>query len=100
MLKYTRISIKEAKRRFCLSIPFNICPHKLRPGFPFACDITIMSGKEWLFRAIDYKEHNPVFYTGTPEKIAWNLMYDNWAYYNTSWETGYYAWFYDVKEVK
>lgn len=82
-----RISKRQAKKLFadghsCIVV----CPCKMRPEGPFSPACTI-SGKEYLGYAAgsDYSYNL---------ESAWKLMYNNWAFYNTSWETGYYAHYY------
>lgn len=73
---YRRITKREAIKRFNDKLPIVLCPCKLRPGFPWRPDVTIY-GKDY---------------------ATWDQMYNNWAYYNTSYEAGYYAHYYIVTD--
>lgn len=88
-----RINIREAKKSFFAGKQFYICPVKMRPGPPFNMACLVLSGKEWMEKAGFYKD-NPTLWKGTQEKTAWELFYNNWKYYNASYETGYYAAYY------
>jgi hypothetical protein len=77
----TRITKREAFKRFVMGELFVICPCKLTPDGPFSSGCRI-NGKD---------------YIAGPEysaALAWDRMYDNWLYYNASFEAGYYAHFY------
>jgi hypothetical protein len=90
---FVRISKRAAQKLFAEgNKQFCLCPHKLRPGFPFAPHVSVC-GKEYLEDAKRY-ETNVHLWKGTIEKTAWDLMYNNWAYYNASYEAGYYAAYY------
>jgi len=93
MVQFSRISIFEARKRFTSGKAFYICPCKMRPGGGFNMACLILSGKEWANQAEIYTD-NPKLWKGTIEKTAWELMYNNWNHYNTSYETGYYAHYY------
>lgn len=67
---------------------------KLQPHGPFSQAVGIHP-KEWLEKAEGYKENqSSPCWKGSVEETAWSLAYNNWAYYNTSWEAGYYANYY------
>ena len=89
---FTRITKREAKKRFFADQAIFFCPCKMKPGFPWnqAC---LVLGKEYLERAALYRDI-PTLWEGTIEKTAWGLAYRNWSHYNTSWECGYYAHYY------
>lgn len=96
MLK--RISKRHAKKLFADGVScIVICPCKMIPDGPWSMGCRI-SGKEYLGNAEFYKPQEgrivSVLWKGTLEETAWQLMYNNWAFYNTSWETGYYAHYY------
>jgi hypothetical protein len=76
MSQFTRISKAEARKRYDEGETLIVCPNKIRPGYPFAMHSTIHS-KEWLDS--DY---------------SFESMLNQWAYYNASYETGYYAHYY------
>jgi hypothetical protein len=91
-MQFTKITKAAAKKRFAANQPVYLCPCKMRPGGPFnsAC---LIFGKEYLEQAEGYR-NNDILWKGNLEATAWNLMYNNWAFYNTSYETGYYAAYY------
>jgi hypothetical protein len=68
----TRINKREARKLFAEGKPFYLCPCKLHPASPWNVAA--------LVHPADYK--------------SWEQLYDNWAFYNTSYETGYYAHYY------
>jgi hypothetical protein len=81
MSTFTRITKAQARARFTNNETFVMCPCKMRPGFPWAPQVTIHSA--------DYKPE------GYPDLWdSFDSVYNNWAYYNASWETGYYATYY------
>lgn len=92
-----RITIHQAKKLFADGTSIIIvCPCKFHPAGPFSMGCRI-SGKEYLENAEWYspeKGKESDLWKGTLEKTAWDLMYNNWAFYNTSFETGYYAHYY------
>ena len=84
---FLRISKHEAKRRFFAGETIVLCPHKLRPGFPFAPHVYV-NGAEC--RKQSY---------GMPSDAElWQRMYNSFCYYNSSWETGYYPAYYLEKQ--
>jgi hypothetical protein len=89
---FTRISKQEAFRRFSKGETIVLCPRKLRPGFPFGLH-SYVDKAQWVEHIVGY-ENNPKLWNGTPEKTAWECMYNNWANYNVSWEAGYYPHYY------
>lgn len=92
-MTYRRITIHEAKRRFFNSELVYFCPHKMRPDGPWSQAVGIHP-KEWLEKAEMYKNMNSDLWKGSTEATAWSLAYNNWAYYNASYEAGYYAAYY------
>jgi len=95
---FIRITKWEARRLFAKgNETIFLCPCKMHPGFPFNMALMV-SGKEWLEKAQWYKPRDDGttsdLWKGTIEKTAWDLLYNNWNYYNTSYETGYYAHYY------
>lgn len=90
MLK--RITKREAFRLFVARKPFLMCPCKMRPEGPFSMAWTCHSG-EYLERAEMYREH-ATLWKGDEARTAWALAYNNWAFYNATYETGYYAHYY------
>lgn len=91
-MRFRRITIHQAKKRFFNGEVVYFCPHKMRPDGPFSC-ATGIHPKEWLENAESYQNH-PDLWKGSTEATAWRLAYNNWAYYNASYETGYYAAYY------
>lgn len=94
-MSFRRITIHEAKRRFFNNEVVYFCPHKLRPDGPFSSAVGIHP-REWLDKAAMYARENPSSpcWKGSLEATAWSLAYNNWAYYNASYEAGYYAAYY------
>lgn len=80
-MAFKRITKAEARKRYENNEPFVMCPCKMRPGFPFGMHSTIFP-----------EAHKPA---GYPELWdSFDSVYNNWAYYNASYEAGYYAHFY------
>lgn len=71
-----RIDKRRARKLFREGKPFVICPCKFYPSGPFNLAMIIHSSK--------YLEEGWTF----------ERMYNNWEFYNCSYETGYYAHFY------
>lgn len=88
-----RITKAEARKRFFADKLFYICPVKMAPDYPFSFSCPVPSSVEYLERAERYRD-NETLWKGTPEKTAWELFYTNWAHYNATYETGYYAAYY------
>jgi hypothetical protein len=91
-----RISKQKARKLFAEGDkPIYLCPVKMHPAGPFspAC---LIFGEEYLQKAAWYKDSSDLW-KGTLEKTAWDLMYNNFAYYNLSsctHEVGRYAAYY------
>ena len=83
-----RITKAIARKLFAEGKPISLCPCNMYPGGPWnmAC---LIGGKEWLEKAEGYKSH-PDLWKGTVEKTAWDLMYNNWAYYNSECRYAHY----------
>jgi hypothetical protein len=96
-MTFFRITCAKAKKLFFSGKPFHICPVKLRPGKPWNPECLILSGAEYMDNAIRYK-NNPVLWKGSVEKTAWNMFINQWSFYNTSYEQGYYPAYYVEKE--
>ena len=79
---YTRITKAQASAMFDFNEPFYIIAHKMRPGFPFSMGFNI----------------NPERYHD--ESKSFTQMVLDFAFYNCSYETGYYAAFYKMTENK
>lgn len=103
---FKRITKRQAKQLFADGKLIYLCPAKLRPGFPFnnACPVTMTDDlKHSALRYRDYAINQDIdnyskqyahLWKGDIVSTAWDLMYNNWSYYNTSYETGYYAHYY------
>lgn len=78
---FTRITKKQARARFETNETFVMCPAKIYPGGPWASHSTIFPG---LSKPEGYEDLWDSF----------DSVYNSWAYYNASYETGYYAHFY------
>lgn len=87
-----KITKAVAKKLFNEGFNIVLCPNKMMPGLPFSMGC-LVSSKEYLENAKRY-ENDKKLWKGTVEKTAWNLMYNNWSYYNTGYEVGYYAHYY------
>jgi len=87
-----RISKARAKKLFATDKPVFLCPVKMYPDGPFSGSCLIL-GKEYLEQAERYRNH-PDLWKGTIEETAWDLMYNNWIFYNASYDTGYYPAYY------
>ena len=86
MSQFVRITKAQARKRYENNETFAMCPSNMRPGFPYAMHSTIFP-----------ETYKP---KGYPELwYSFESMYNNWAYYNTSHETGYYAHYYTETEV-
>jgi hypothetical protein len=102
MERFTRISKREARKLFNENKSFVLCPVKLRPGSPWSSHCTIPTDtiKDYKVQAAWYAPDgitpSTELWEGTINNTAWTLLYDNWAFYNTSWETGYYAAYYRI----
>jgi len=92
-----RISIHQAKKLFADGTSIIIvCPCKMVPDGPWSLGCRI-SGKEYLEDAERYSPDNgrmSDLWKGSLVETAWKLMYNNWAFYNATYETGYYAHYY------
>lgn len=91
-----RITKREAFKLFTTTDTLvYFCPCKMWPEGPWssACPI---SGKEYLEDARAYEQYDQQSpcWKGTVEQTAWDLAYNNWAFYNTCHEMGYYAHYY------
>jgi hypothetical protein len=96
MVQFTRITKRQAMARFNKGLPFYLCPCKLRPGWPWNFAILIANSEDYREDANKYRD-NPTLWKDSVEQTAWELLYNNWAYYNTSYEMGYYAHYYYVE---
>lgn len=93
-VEWVRISKREAQRLFAEGDkPIFLCPCKLRPGFPWNVAVHVF-GQPYLEDAQRQGTPEGLQRYPTLESQAWTLMYNNWAYYNVSHETGYYAHYY------
>lgn len=79
-MAFVAISKANAKKRFAKSEPVYLCPNNMRPDGPFSMACLIL-GAEYLLKAETYRTH-PDLWKGTVEATAWDLMYNNWAFYN------------------
>jgi hypothetical protein len=101
MLKLKRISKREARKHFAEGKGFILCPCNMMPGQSFDMGYylspeAIAEHKEQADDLYAPKGDRPAgsLWLGNINDTAWELMYDNWAFYNTSNECGYYAHFY------
>jgi hypothetical protein len=87
-----RITKRQAKKLFSEGKVFIVCPCKMFPVGPWSVGCNIHP-KEYLEDAARYEKH-PDLWKGSLEETAWSLMYNNWCFYNTNYEMGYYAHYY------
>ncbi len=92
MTTFKRVTKREAQKRFNENKGVYLCPCKMRPGYPWNIAVQVF-GKAYLENAETYRNH-PDLWKGTPEQTAWALMYNNFAFYNLTNETGRYAHYY------
>ena len=85
----TRITKHQAKQRFAAGQAFSLCPHKMRPGYPFNQAFLVTA--DYLSR---YRSDSGIYKGDVSDQEAWDTLYNNWAWYNTSYEQGYYAAYY------
>jgi len=100
---YTRITIHKAKKLWREDKEICLHPCKLRISEMFQpCLVSAekyLKDIEWkpvsisdLLHATIELQNDDILY-----QKAWDIMYNNWAYYNTNYEMGYYAHYY-IKE--
>lgn len=87
-----KISQTQAKRIWLSGKPIYICPSNISPSMPFNV-AALTFAKEWLEKA-DLHGKSSKLWKGSREETAWQLMLNNWKYYNASYEAGYYPHFY------
>lgn len=92
-MSFKRIRKPEALKRFIEGKPFYLCPCKLYPSSPWNVAYLCVSGKEWMESADRHGKESKLW-EGSRERTAWQLMMNNWCYYNATYETGYYPHFY------
>ncbi len=96
--QFIRISKRAARKLFAEGNKmFYLCPCKLYPGSPWNV-AALVCGREYLETARARMERDADQLTDpwndSVESLAWDLLYNNWAFYNASYETGYYAHYY------
>lgn len=77
-MRFTRITKAAAIKRFVDNLPVYFCPCKLSPCSPWNVACLIIRDKE----------------RGYSGWTTFEQAYNAWSYYNTSYETGYYAHYY------
>lgn len=87
-----RITKRQAKKLFSEGKMIVLCPCKIWPEGPFSMACRI-SGTEYI-REAHMSVNHPDLYKGSIEETAWCLMYNNWQFYNSSYEMGYYPHYY------
>lgn len=105
-MKYQRITKAAARKLFAAGETVYLCPCKFYPGgmWSVECPVTMTSDLiEDAKRFEDHynRRHESAYsaqyadlWKGSIAATAWDLMYNNWRYYNTSYEQGYYAHYY------
>lgn len=68
---FIHITKAAARKLWAAGKPITLCPSKLRPGGPFASDMTVF-----------------------PDDRTFDQVDNEFTYYNCSWEAGYYPRFY------
>lgn len=98
---FRRITKREAKRRFGDGEEIVLCPCNMIPGGGWHVQCSVRLSEERFADALGYGVHkHPDLWKGTVLETAWALMYNDWAFYNTNYEMGYYAHYYlEVKDV-
>lgn len=85
--RYTRISKREARKRFNTNLPFQIIAHKMRPGMPFAFDMLVHPAHIKAKRSL-----SPTYPT---LESLFDATVCEYCWYNANcYETGTYAAFY------
>jgi hypothetical protein len=89
---YTRISKRDAKRRFDAGETFYIIAHKMRPGMPFGMGMTI-DGAHYARENAERAKYQLSQYT-------FDVVVRDFCWYNANChETGHYAAFYSMKDT-
>lgn len=96
--RFVSITKREARKLFANNTTFILCPHKLRPGFPFSPHVMVFTSTIRWWKDVAKTYQNEREWAGNANNTAWNLMYDNWVYHNSSYETGYYPAYYIIKK--
>lgn len=87
--RYTRISKAQAIKLLASGEPVAVCPVRLRPGFPFAP------------HSVCYPKDLTDCYRPAPLPQQFDKFLREFEYYNcTDSETGRYAAFYQMEEIK
>ena len=94
---WRRITKRDARLRFYAGKPIALLSCNLRPGMMWQpCPIDPV--KCWEHAAILDRSWDtgwtPDDATQELKEQAWDQMYNNWAWYNTDYERGYYAHYY------
>lgn len=106
--KYRKLrNMREAKKLWANGETIYLLGCNLLPGMMWhPCPVKMKDyvGSALRFKALhdEVKSGSSSYYarqyahlwSGTLEETTWNLMYNNWKYYNTSYEEGYYAHYY------
>jgi len=93
-VSYRRITNAEAKKRFANDLPIYLCPCKCHPCSPWNLACLIL-GKGYFEQQQMFNDINNVTMTDTQlANKAWNSMLNNWNYYNSCHEMGYYPHYY------
>ena len=96
---HTKINKIKAFKMFVNHEPFYMNPCKLVAFGPWHTECLINPGDYIRDYAISHGyDYNTLSESSHPEvyKQAFESMYNNWSYYNTNYEMGYYAHFYTV----
>ena len=104
-VRYQRITKSIAKKLWKEGQTIYLCPSNCRPGGPWSVECPVKLSDDLKSDAARYKDHfedKDSYYSrqyadlwkGSIELTAWHLMYNNWSYYNTNSEMGYYAHYY------
>jgi len=106
---FTRITKKQAKKLFENGEVVYLVPCNMLPGgmWHVECPISLTDDlKDDARRYEQYNQEKDTSYyasqyahlwKGSIVETAWDIIYNNWSYYNTNYEMGYYAHYY-VKE--
>jgi hypothetical protein len=103
MKTYKRITKAQARKLFNEGKPLTLCPCKVLPGgeWPQQSNISEKGIAELKEKAAWYSPDgispSTILWKGDINKTAWDLMYNEWAFYNTNSEQGQYAHYYIIK---
>ena len=87
-----------------------LCPSNMRVGTMWHIECPVQMTDDYINNAMSYKMYSENqdkssyakqyahLWKGSIESTTWDIMYNNWAFYNTNNEMGYYAHYYIMIE--